>query len=161
MFPIFRVTSFLFQLHSIQFSLRGLFFPLHGFQVSSQSRNLLRYRHYTLACLLSQPLGAVSAIFSSAVPVPDGHRTSFTTLAVPVPSRCTRPLFGHGPSYKIMYFACPTHSSNANTHCQHQARYIVLGCGSFVRGRKRKKGDSIPFILSRRDYMTRLHDECP
>ena len=29
----------------------------------------------------------------------------------------------------------------------------VLGCGSFVRGRKRKKGDSIPFILSRRDYM--------
>ena len=37
----------------------------------------------------------------------------------------------------------------------------VLGCGSFVRGRKRKKGDSIPFILSRRDYMSRLHDECP
>ena len=36
---------------------------------------------------------------------------------------------------------------------------ILLGCGSFVRGRKRKKGDSIPFILSRRDYMTRLHDE--
>ena len=29
----------------------------------------------------------------------------------------------------------------------------VLGCGSFVRGRKRKKGDSTPFILSRRDYM--------
>ena len=29
----------------------------------------------------------------------------------------------------------------------------MLGCGSFVRGRKRKKGDSIPFILSRRDYM--------
>ena len=29
----------------------------------------------------------------------------------------------------------------------------VLGCGSFVRGRERKKGDSIPFILSRRDYM--------
>ena len=29
----------------------------------------------------------------------------------------------------------------------------VLGCGSFVRSRKRKKGDSIPFILSRRDYM--------
>ena len=37
----------------------------------------------------------------------------------------------------------------------------VLGCGSFVRGRKRKKGDSIPFILSMRDYMSRLHDECP
>ena len=36
---------------------------------------------------------------------------------------------------------------------------IVLGCGSFVRGRKRKKGDSIPFILSRRDYMPRLPDE--
>ena len=49
---------------------------------------------------LSQPLGAVPPIFSSAVPVPDGHRTSFTTLAIPVPSRCTRPLFGHGPSYK-------------------------------------------------------------
>ena len=37
----------------------------------------------------------------------------------------------------------------------------LLGCGSFVRGRKRKKGDSIPFILSRRDYMPRLPDECP
>ena len=37
----------------------------------------------------------------------------------------------------------------------------MLGCGSFVRGRKRKKGDSIPFILSRGDYMSRLHDECP
>ena len=37
----------------------------------------------------------------------------------------------------------------------------VLGCGSFVRGRKRKKGDLIPFILSRRDYISRLHDECP
>ena len=37
----------------------------------------------------------------------------------------------------------------------------LLGCGSFVRGRKRKKGDSIPFILSRRDYMSSLHDECP
>ena len=39
--------------------------------------------------------------------------------------------------------------------------YVLLGCGSFVRGRKRKKGDSIPFILSRRDYMPRLPDECP
>ena len=37
----------------------------------------------------------------------------------------------------------------------------VLGCGSFVRGRKRKKGDSISFILSRRDYIARLPDECP
>ena len=35
----------------------------------------------------------------------------------------------------------------------------MLGCGSFVRGRKRKKGDSIPFILPRRDYMPRLPDE--
>ena len=35
----------------------------------------------------------------------------------------------------------------------------LLGCGSFVRGRKRKKGDSIPFILSRRDYPMRLHGE--
>ena len=31
----------------------------------------------------------------------------------------------------------------------------LLGCGSFVRGRKRKKGDSIPFILSRRGYPMR------
>ena len=38
-------------------------------------------------------------------------------------------------------------------------KVIVLGCGSFVRGRKRKKGDSIPFILSRRDYPMRLHGE--
>ena len=37
--------------------------------------------------------------------------------------------------------------------------HILLGCGSFVRGRKRKKGDSIPFILSRRDYMPRPPDE--
>ena len=37
----------------------------------------------------------------------------------------------------------------------------LLGCGSFVRGLKRRKGDSIPFILSRRDYMSRFHDECP
>ena len=43
----------------------------------------------------------------------------------------------------------------------HLQRQIVLGCGNFVRGRKRKKGDSIPFILSRRDYMSRIHDECP
>ena len=43
--------------------------------------------------------------------------------------------------------------------CQQKRK--VLGCGSFVRGRKRKKGDSIPFILSRRDYMSRLHEECP
>ena len=27
--------------------------------------------------------------------------------------------------------------------------------------RPKEKGDSIPFILSRRDYMSRLHDECP
>ena len=33
--------------------------------------------------------------------------------------------------------------------CLHQARYIVLGCGSFVRGRKRKKVDSRPFLYSR------------
>ena len=39
------------------------------------------------------------------------------------------------------------------------AKERVLGCGSFVRGRKRKKGDSIPFILSRRDYIPRLPDE--
>ena len=38
-------------------------------------------------------------------------------------------------------------------------KHALLGCGSFVRGRKRKKGDSIPFILSRRDYMPRLPDE--
>ena len=37
----------------------------------------------------------------------------------------------------------------------------LLGCGSFVRGRKRKKGDSIPFILPWRDYPMRLHGECP
>ena len=37
--------------------------------------------------------------------------------------------------------------SDANTPPPAPGRYIVLGCGSFVRGRKRKKGDSIPFIL--------------
>ena len=108
-FPIFCVTSFLFQLYSIQFSLRGFFFPLLGFlfplyllQVSSQSRNLLRHRHYTLVCLLSQPHGAVWAIFSSAVPVPDGHRTSYTSLAVPVPSRSQlERLYTVSPVHKI------------------------------------------------------------
>ena len=34
----------------------------------------------------------------------------------------------------------------------------MLGCGSFVRGRKRKKGDSIPFILSRRGYPMSARD---
>ena len=54
-----------------------------------------------------------------------------------------------------------THALTPIPRRLHQARYIVLGCGSFVRGRKRKKGDSIPFILSRRDYPMRLHGECP
>ena len=48
----------------------------------------------------------------------------------------------------------PTPAGNTLPHS-----YPVLGCGSFVRGRKRKKGDSIPFILPRRDYMPRLPDE--
>ena len=104
-------------------------------------------------------------IFSSAFPVPDGHHTSFTTIAIPVPSRCTRPLFGHGPSYKN-YVRRPPDSQLKRqyplpTPGPSIRRYIVLGCGSFVRGRKRKKGDSIPFIVSRRDYISRLPDECP
>ena len=53
---------------------------------------------------------------------------------------------GNEVYYGLMFF--PT--------CRHSD---LLGCGSFVRGRKRKKGDSIPFILSRRDYMSRLHGE--
>ena len=155
-----------FHMHAFQInSQSGFTFPLNPLQVSSQSRNLLRYQHYTLACLLSQPLGAVSAIFSSAVPVPDGHRTSFTTLTIPVPSRCTRPLFGHGPSYKNYVRRLPDSQLKRQyplpTPGTSTYRYIVLGCGSFVRGRKRKKGDSIPFILSRRDYISRLPDECP
>ena len=91
-----------------------------------------------------------------------------TSLAVPIP---------HGPSLNVCtpslrFTKCAVAPvarlntcSNANTPLltpgQSTYRYIVLGCGSFVRGRKRKKGDSIPFILSRRDYMSRLHDECP
>ena len=31
--------------------------------------------------------------------------------------------------------------------CLYQARYIVLGCGNFVRGRKRKEFDSRPFYI--------------
>ena len=41
-----------------------------------------------------------------------------------------------------------TRQAHFDLHC-----LPVLGCGSFVKGRKRKKGDPIPFILSRRDYM--------
>ena len=48
--------------------------------------------------------------------------------------------------------------SQSSSACR-TLQYGVLGCGSFVRGRKRKKGDSIPFILSKRDYMPRLPDE--
>ena len=73
---------------------------------------------------------------------------------------------GHGPSWnkmsrKSLYAARPAHkcvrrpfgpTNTAQTpipSCLHQAiRYIVLGCGSFVRGQKRKKVDSRPFILT-------------
>ena len=75
-------------------------------------------------------------------------------------TRCPRSLTAQ---LERLYTACPVHKmctsplvarlntgSNANTHCQDQARYIdiVLGCGSFVRGRKRKKGDSIPLYIN-------------
>ena len=44
----------------------------------------------------------------------------------------------------------PTHTAQTPIHsCLHQARYIVLRCGSFVRGRKRKKFDSRPFLCRR------------
>ena len=64
--------------------------------------------------LFRSPMATVPASPHSLYPSP---------LAVPVPSLVTV------PAIKIMYVARPTHSSNANTHCQHQARYIVLGCG--------------------------------
>ena len=44
----------------------------------------------------------------------------------------------------------PTHTAQTPIlSCLHQARFIVLGCGSFVRGRKRKKVDSRPFLYRR------------
>ena len=44
----------------------------------------------------------------------------------------------------------PTHTvQTLIPSCLHQARYIVLGCGSFVRGQKRKKVDSRPFLYHR------------
>ena len=85
-------------------------------------------------------------------------------------TRCARPLFGHGPSFILL--CCPglrwppyqlyhtrshrcrpigpTHTAQTPIpSCLHQARYIVLGCGSFVRGRKRKKADLRPFYIIR------------
>ena len=58
-----------------------------------------------------------------------------------------------GIGNRIKYFF---RVGNQYAECEKQQ---MLGCGSFVRGRKRKKGDSIPFILPRRDYMPRLPDE--
>ena len=95
------------------------------------------------------PMATVPALPHSLYPSP---------LAVPVPSSATVPAIKMcmSPLWPDL-----THAQTPIPRRLHQARYIVLGCGSFVRGRKRKKGDSIPFILSRRDYMSRLHDECP
>ena len=47
------------------------------------------------------------------------------------------------PTDKCVYVASLARLNTAQTpipRCLHQARCIVLGCGSFVRGRKRKEG---------------------
>ena len=59
--------------------------------------------------LIRSPMATVPALPHALYPSP---------LAVPVPSLATV------PAIKSMYVACPTHSSNDNTHCQHQTRYI-------------------------------------
>ena len=98
-------------------------------------------------------------------PLATSSATPYLPLAVPVPLRSQlKHLYTVSPIHKM---CCRPQArlntcSDANTPPPAPGpiyRYIVLGCGSFVRGRKRKKGDSIPFILSKRDYMPRLPDE--
>ena len=107
---------------------------------------------FRLTNVYTSPLWPDWTHTSLAVPVPSRSQLEHSYTISPVHKMCTSPL---GPT---------KHSSHANTPLLTPGPiywYIVLGCGSFVRGRKRKKGDSIPFILPRRDYISRLHDECP
>ena len=126
------------------------------------------------SCCPRPLLATVPAIYFSAVRVPDGHRTSFTIPAVPVPFLATIPaiyfsavpvLDGHRTSFNKISrkkrivrrppgsHRCrpvgPTHTAQTPIpSCLHQAKCIVLGCGSIVRGRKRKKVASIPLLLT-------------
>ena len=121
---------------------------------------------------LSRPHWLRSQLRHTSCLVPIGHELSYSipahtyiSLAVPVPLRSQlKHLYTVSPIHKM----CSRPQARLNTCSDANTpppapgpiyRYIVLGCGSFVRGRKRKKGDSIPFILSRRDYMPRLPDE--
>ena len=54
----------------------------------------------------------------------------------------------------VVHLARLLHSSDANTHCQHQARYIVLGCGSFVRGIHQYNLPSIPIVYIPNPFST-------
>ena len=97
-------------------------------------------------------------------PLATSSATPYLPLAVPVPLRSQlKHLYTSLRFTKCAVVPRPdlTHALTPIPRRLHQARYIVLGCGSFVRGRKRKKGDSIPFILPWRDYPMRLHGECP
>ena len=61
----------------------------------------------------------------------------------PRPRMTSKILYAAFPAHKCVYVAPLARLNTSQTpipRCQHQARYIVLGCGSFVRGRKRKKG---------------------
>ena len=125
---------------------------------------------------LSRPHWPRSQLGHTRCLVPIGHDLSYAIPAVSsplatisaTPYTLSRP---HWPRSQLRHSLTQmsphwpdTYISDANTPPPASGpiyRYIVLGCGSFVRGRKRKKGDSIPFILSRRDYMSRLPDECP
>ena len=98
---------------------------------------------------LSYAIPAVSSPLAtiSATPYPLTHTSHLLSpfLYGPSSNICT-------PSLRFTKCAVVprpdlTHALTPIPRRLHQARYIVLGCGSFVRGRKRKKGDSIPFIL--------------
>ena len=117
----------------------------------------------TIPTLAVPALGAVPAILFTAVPVPDAHQTSFTTLALPVPSRCTRPLLATVPvkfctlstqlpkNVYVVPLARLNTCSDPNTPPPAPGliyRYIVLGCGSFVRGRKGNRVDSRPLYIN-------------
>ena len=80
-------------------------------------------------------------------------RSSRPLLAtVPAGTKCPENVCTSPTRLTDVYVAPLARLNTAQTpipSCLHQARYIVLGCGSFVRGRKRKRVDSRPLLYYR------------
>ena len=92
-------------------------------------------------------MATVSAIPHSLFPSP--------MATVPARTKCPENVCTSPARLTNVYVAPLARLNTAQTpipSCLHQARYIVLGCGSFVRGRKRKRVDSRPLLYYRGDY---------